>query len=204
MQQQATFINTDKPQPPRPESRSDSFARADALLREHRQQQQQLAAASNAANSHAEQKEATGQDFVSNAARNSRPESRNRVVTYQSLGRTTVSTSDRTVDHVDAGLLTMVDQQSSVQSNPDPLVSLIRSLAEISPIRSPPSVANSKTDAIDHHASIGPASTTTATSNVVNAIANCSPNQSPKAWQNCTQVCPTSSRVDPNVVRLAL
>ncbi|XP_017766734.1 PREDICTED: tensin-1 isoform X8 [Eufriesea mexicana] len=186
MQQQATFINTDKPQPPRPESRSDSFARADALLREHRQQQQQLAA-SNAINSHAEQKEATGQDFVSTTARNSRPESRNRVVTYQSLGRTTVSSNDRTTDHVDAGLLTMVDQQSSVQSNPDPLVSLIRSLAEISPIRSPPSVANSKTDANDHHASISAASTTTASSNVVNAIANCSPNQSPKAWQNCTQ-----------------
>lgn len=95
----------------------------------------------------------------------------------------------------------MVDQQqSSTRNNPDPLVSLIQSLAEISPIRSSHTVtnnnnnnSNSKTDTNDHHApsSIGAATTTNASSNVVNAITNCSPNQSPKAWQNCTQVCPS-------------
>ncbi|CAL7950471.1 unnamed protein product [Xylocopa violacea] len=110
MQQQATFVSTDKPQPPRPESRSDSFARADALLREHRQQQQQLAASN-----HADHK----QDFASSMPRNSRPESRNQVVAYQSLNRTTVASNDRTVDHVDAGLLAVVDQQSNSQPNPD-------------------------------------------------------------------------------------
>lgn len=117
MQQQATFINTDKPQPPRPESRSDSFARADALLREHRQQQQQLAAS----NVHTEQKQSTSPDFVSTLTRNSRPESRNQIVTCQSISRTTVTSNDRTTDHVDAGLLTMVDQQSNAPNNPDPL-----------------------------------------------------------------------------------
>ncbi|XP_060823862.1 tensin-1 isoform X9 [Bombus pascuorum] len=117
MQQQATFINTDKPQPPRPESRSDSFARADALLREHRQQQQQLAAS----NVHTDQKQSASPDFVSTLTRNSRPESRNQVVTCQSISRTTVTSNDRTTDHVDAGLLTMVDQQSSTPNNPDPL-----------------------------------------------------------------------------------
>ncbi|XP_071867691.1 focal adhesion protein tensin isoform X5 [Bombus fervidus] len=183
MQQQATFINTDKPQPPRPESRSDSFARADALLREHRQQQQQLAAS----NVHTDQKQSTSPDFVSTLTRNSRPESRNQVVTCQSISRTTVTSNDRTTDHVDAGLLTMVDQQSSTPNNPDPLVSLIQSLAEISPIRSPQSMTN-KSDMNDHHTSISAATTTTARSNIVNlASTNCSPNQSPKAWQNCTQ-----------------
>ncbi|XP_048267580.1 tensin-3 isoform X10 [Bombus terrestris] len=117
MQQQATFISTDKPQPPRPESRSDSFARADALLREHRQQQQQLAAS----NVHMDQKQSASPDFVSTLTRNSRPESRNQVVTCQSISRTTVTSNDRTTDHVDAGLLTMVDQQSNTPNNPDPL-----------------------------------------------------------------------------------
>ena len=206
MQQQATFINTDKPQPPRPESRSDSFARADALLREHRQlqqqqqqqQQQQLVAASN---SHTDQKQSIGQiDFVSTLARNSRPESRNRIVACQSVSRTTVTSNDRSTDHVDAGLLTMVDQQSNARTSADPLVSLIQSLAEISPTYSPQSMTNNvKSDTSDHHhASINAATATTARSNIVNlSSTNCSPNQSPKAWQNCTQVCPASSRRNP-------
>lgn len=136
-------------------------------------------------------------------SRNSRPESRNRIVC---LSSTTLAGGnvERTADHVDGGLLTMVNdqQQSSARNNPDPLVSLIQSLAEISPIRSSQSVTNNnnnKTDANDHHApSIGSATTTTTTtasSNVVNAITNCSPNQSPKAWQNCTQVCPPVSSI---------
>ncbi|CAD1480293.1 unnamed protein product, partial [Heterotrigona itama] len=192
MQQQATFINTDKPQPPRPESRSDSFARADALLREHRQlqqqqQQQQLASANN---SHTDQKQSIGQDFVSTLARNTRPESRNRIVACQSVSRTTVTSNDRSTDHVDAGLLTMVDQQSNARTSADPLVSLIQSLAEISPTYSPQSMTNNvKPDTSDHHhASINAAIATTARSNIVNiSSTNCSPNQSPKAWQNCTQ-----------------
>ncbi|XP_076634093.1 focal adhesion protein tensin isoform X6 [Colletes latitarsis] len=109
MQQQATFVNAEKPQPPRPESRSDSFVRADALLREHRHQQQQLAS-----NSHAEQKHTVGQDY----GRNCRPESRNRIVEYQTC---TMTNNDRTIDHVDAGLLTVVDQQSTSQIATDRL-----------------------------------------------------------------------------------
>ncbi|XP_029051298.1 tensin-1 isoform X3 [Osmia bicornis bicornis] len=177
MQQQATFVSTDKPQPPRPESRSDSFIRADALLREHRQQQQQLATGNSIGN-HTDQK----QDF----ARGSRPESRNRVIAYQSYDRTTMTSNDRSVDHVDAGLLAVVDQQSTGQNNADPLVSLIQSLAEISPVRSPSSVTNKTVN--DHHSPSNSAATAaTASNNVANTITNCSPNQSPKAWQNCTQ-----------------
>ncbi|XP_043264659.1 tensin-3 isoform X5 [Colletes gigas] len=110
MQQQATFVNAEKPQPPRPESRSDSFVRADALLREHRHQQQQLAS-----NSHAEQKHTIGHDY----GRNCRPESRNRIVEYQTCSMTT--SNDRTIDHVDAGLLAVVDQQSTTQIATDRL-----------------------------------------------------------------------------------
>lgn len=200
MQLQTPFINTDKPQPPRPESRSDSFARADALLREHnrQQQQQQQLAAGNAITE--QQKQPVGQDFAVSRNHVSRPESRNRIVcssTTTLAGNVERTTTTTTTDHVDGGLLTMVDQQSSsARNNPDPLVSLIQSLAEISPIRSSQSVTNNnnnnnKTDTNDHHhaSSIGAATTTTASSNVVNVITNCSPNQSPKAWQNCTQVC---------------
>ncbi|XP_078033471.1 focal adhesion protein tensin isoform X6 [Augochlora pura] len=123
MQQQATFINTEKPQPPRPESRSDSFARADALLREHRQQhhqqqqQQQHPGGGNAISNHLDQKQTLPQDF---GERNARPESRNRSVGYQSFGRTMI-VNDRTVDHVDAGLLAVVDQKSGQPTVPDPL-----------------------------------------------------------------------------------
>lgn len=195
MQQPASVANTEKPQPPRPESRSDSYARADALLREHRQQQQQLTPVNTAIN-HLEQKQAITQDF----GRNVQPESRNRVVAYQTCSRTIVSSNDRSADHVDAGLLAMVDQKSTSQNNADPLVSLIQSLAEISPVRSTPTVTN-KTEN-DH-----PAATTQSTSsNVANAATNCSPNQSPKAWQNCAQVCPgceAYSCEDPNL-RLAV
>lgn len=191
MQQQATFVSTDKPQPPRPESRSDSFIRADALLREHRQQQQQLAT-SNSVGNHTDQK----QDY----GRNSRPESRNRTIAYQSYDRTTITGNDRNVDHMDAGLLAVVDQQSSGQNNADPLVSLIQSLAEISPVRSPSSVTNKTAN--DHHSPSNSAATaTTASNNVANTITNCSPNQSPKAWQNCTQVCPPSSRDYPHRIQ---
>ncbi|XP_015433625.1 PREDICTED: tensin-3 [Dufourea novaeangliae] len=179
MQQQATFINTEKPQPPRPESRSDSFARADAFLREHRQQQQQLAVNNNMGNHVEQQKQTILQEYASIPGRNTRPESRNRL--YQSCTR--VANNDRIADHMDAGLLTVVDQQSTAQTTINPLVSLIQSLADISPVRSP-SVTN-KTEN-DHPANVSQPTTTTSSSNVANST-NCSPNQSPKAWQNCTQ-----------------
>ncbi|XP_076285008.1 tensin-3-like isoform X2 [Lasioglossum baleicum] len=170
-QQQATFLNTEKQQPPRPESRSDSFARADAFLREHRQQQQPTSI-NNVIGNHVDQKQTSAQDF---GERNARPESRNRLVAYQSFRATS---NERTTDHVDTGLLAVVDQQSTQTT--DPLVSLIQSLADISPIRSPLSVTNKNEN--DHQAS------NPARSNVANNTGtNCSPNQSPKAWQNCVQ-----------------
>lgn len=153
-------------QPPRPESRSDSFARADALLREHRQHHQlQSGVIGASGQDHPERKV---QEYAA-SGRNARPESRNRVA-YQSAGSYSSASSG---DQVDGGLLAVVGQ-------PDPLVSLIQSLAEISPIRASPSMAKAGSSAI--------AAATIPASAPSNNVTNRSPNQSPKAWQNCTQV----------------
>lgn len=155
-------------QPPRPESRSDSFARADALLREHRHHQLQ----SGAINGHPERKAV--QEYAP-SSRNARPESRNRVA-YQSAGGYSSAGSS---DQLDGGLLAVVDQ-------PDPLVSLIQSLAEISPIRASPSMA--KPENVHPAGSSAIAAATIPASVPSNNVTNRSPNQSPKAWQSCTQV----------------
>ncbi|XP_020278246.1 tensin-3 isoform X5 [Pseudomyrmex gracilis] len=158
-------------QPPRPESRSDSFARADALLREHRHHQLQsgIVSSNNTSNDHPERKQT--QEYAT-PTRNARPESRNRVVTYQSVGNYSSPS-----DQVDGGLLTMVDQ-------PDPLVSLIQSLAEISPIHASPSTPKSEND---HPAGSNAIAAATLPTSAPSNVTNCSPNQSPKAWQNCIQ-----------------
>ncbi|XP_029671168.1 tensin-1 isoform X4 [Formica exsecta] len=96
------------PPPPRPESRSDSFARADALLREHRHHQ--LQSGINNSHDHIERKQTIATQEYATSSRSARPESRNRVA-YQSVGSYSSASSG---DQVDGGLLTMVDQ-------PDPL-----------------------------------------------------------------------------------
>ncbi|KAL6429907.1 hypothetical protein ACFW04_007637 [Cataglyphis niger] len=179
-QQQSSSNNAERsqqhqqqpPPPPRPESRSDSFARTDALLREHRHHQ--LQSGINNSNDHIERKQTIATQEYATSSRSARPESRNRVA-YQSVGSYSSASSG---DQVDGGLLTMVDQ-------PDPLVSLIQSLAEISPIRTNPSTPKTENE---HPAGshIISASTTMPT-NVPSNVTNCSPNQSPKAWQNCIQ-----------------
>lgn len=158
-------------QPPRPESRSDSFARADALLREHRHHQLQSGVINSVSNDHPERKQ-TIQEYPS---RNARPELKNRVA-YQSVGSYNSASSDQ----VDSGLLAVVDQ-------PDPLVSLIQSLAEISPIRASPSMT--KTENEHPVGSNAVAIATMSASVPSNNVTNRSLNQSPKAWQNGTQVC---------------
>ncbi|XP_015176298.1 PREDICTED: tensin-3 isoform X4 [Polistes dominula] len=211
-------VNLDRQQqqqPPRPESRSDSFARADAFLREHRQQQQFLQpqqqqqqqnngmnSISNPENGHELNKRTTLEKNCATLARPSRPESRNRITTtttstaYQNYSRnynnaTTNDRSNSNGQQNEGGLLAVVDQQTS--SSPpiqgDPLVSLIRSLAEISPNRSSPSStsATNKIENHDHGTTIDATTATTVTNNVASIATNCSPNQSPKAWQNCTQ-----------------
>lgn len=179
--QQSSSNNTDRPQqhqqqPPRPESRSDSFARADALLREHRHHQLQSGVINSVSNDHSERKQTIAVQEYAAFSRNARPESRNRVA-YQSVGSYSSTSSN---DQVDGGLLAMVDQ-------PDPLVSLIQSLAEISPIRASPSMT--KTENEHPVGSNAIAAATISASVPSNNLTNCSPNQSPKAWQNCTQVC---------------
>ncbi|XP_050458285.1 tensin-3 isoform X4 [Cataglyphis hispanica] len=177
--QQSSSNNAERSQqhqqqpPPRPESRSDSFARTDALLREHRHHHQ-LQSGINNSNDHIERKQTIATQEYATSSRSARPESRNRVA-YQSVGSYSSASSG---DQVDGGLLTMVDQ-------PDPLVSLIQSLAEISPIRTNPSTPKTENE---HPAGshIISASTTMPT-NVPSNVTNCSPNQSPKAWQNCIQ-----------------
>ncbi|XP_070149988.1 tensin-3 isoform X5 [Polyergus mexicanus] len=96
------------PPPPRPESRSDSFARADALLREHRHHQ--LQSGINNSHDHIERKQTIAIQEYATSSRSARPESRNRAA-YQSVGSYSSASSG---DQVDGGLLTMVDQ-------PDPL-----------------------------------------------------------------------------------
>ncbi|XP_070149986.1 tensin-3 isoform X4 [Polyergus mexicanus] len=160
------------PPPPRPESRSDSFARADALLREHRHHQ--LQSGINNSHDHIERKQTIAIQEYATSSRSARPESRNRAA-YQSVGSYSSASSG---DQVDGGLLTMVDQ-------PDPLVSLIQSLAEISPIRTTPSTPKIENE---HPAGNHIISTaTTMPTNVPSNVTNCSLNQSPKAWQNCIQ-----------------
>jgi len=178
--QQSSSSNAERSQhqqqPPRPESRSDSFARADALLREHRHHQLQSGVINSVSNDHSEQKQIIAIQEYATSSRNSRPESRNRV-TYQSVGSYSSTSSN---DQVDAGLLAVVDQ-------PDPLVSLIQSLAEISPIRASPSMTKTENEHPGGSNTI--AAATISTSVPSNNVTNCSSNQSPKAWQNCTQVC---------------
>ncbi|XP_018346573.1 PREDICTED: tensin-3 isoform X4 [Trachymyrmex septentrionalis] len=112
--QQSSSSNAERSQhqqqPPRPESRSDSFARADALLREHRHHQLQSGVINSVSNDHSERKQTIAIQEYATSSRNSRPESRNRV-TYQSIGSYSSTSSN---DQVDAGLLAVVDQ-------PDPL-----------------------------------------------------------------------------------
>ncbi|XP_018306950.1 tensin-1 isoform X7 [Mycetomoellerius zeteki] len=112
--QQSSSSNAERSQhqqqPPRPESRSDSFVRADALLREHRHHQLQSGVINSVSNDHSERKQTIAIQEYATSSRNSRPESRNRV-TYQSVGSYSSTSSS---DQVDAGLLAVVDQ-------PDPL-----------------------------------------------------------------------------------
>ncbi|XP_050458287.1 tensin-3 isoform X6 [Cataglyphis hispanica] len=113
--QQSSSNNAERSQqhqqqpPPRPESRSDSFARTDALLREHRHHHQ-LQSGINNSNDHIERKQTIATQEYATSSRSARPESRNRVA-YQSVGSYSSASSG---DQVDGGLLTMVDQ-------PDPL-----------------------------------------------------------------------------------
>ncbi|XP_011263261.1 tensin-3 isoform X3 [Camponotus floridanus] len=160
------------PPPPRPESRSDSFARADALLREHHRHQQ-LQSGISSSSDHIERKQTITTQEYATPSRSARPESRNRVV-YQSVGSYSSANSG---DQVDGGLLTMVDQ-------PDPLVSLIQSLAEISPIRTSPSTPKTENE---HPPGSPIIAAATIPTSVPSNVTNCSPNQSPKAWQNCIQ-----------------
>ncbi|KAK2585881.1 hypothetical protein KPH14_010470 [Odynerus spinipes] len=204
--QSVSTVNVEKQQPPRPESRSDSFARADALLREigqqqqflQQQQQQQQQTPSNGERNidHVENGHEHSKKDVGTLTRPSRPESRNHVASYQTSARSynSVIVSERNSSNdnngtgqVEAGLLAVVDQQTSASTQGDPLVSLIRSLAEISPIRSPSSTSATNKIENDHPTAIDADSAATVTNNVASNATNCSPNQSPKAWQNCTQ-----------------
>ncbi|XP_026827211.1 tensin-3 isoform X1 [Ooceraea biroi] len=173
--QQSSTSNAERQhqqQPPRPESRSDSFARADAFLREHRHHQLQSGVNSNSiSNDHSDRKQTISTAEYAVPSRNARPESRNRVP-YQSYS------SASSGDQVDGGLLTVVDQ-------PDPLVSLIQSLAEISPVHTSPST--SKTENEHPPVNNNAIAAATISASVPSNVTNCSPNQSPKAWQNCTQ-----------------
>lgn len=145
------------------------------MLREHRHHHLQSGVINSISNDHSERKQTMAIQEYATPSRNPRPESRNRVA-YQSVGSYSSVSSN---DQVDGGLLAVVDQ-------PDPLVSLIQSLAEISPIHASPSMTKTENE---HPVGSSAISAATIPTNVSSNVTNCSPNQSPKAWQNCTQVC---------------
>jgi hypothetical protein len=124
-------------QPPRPESRSDSFARTESFLREH-SRQLSSSSLSNHSNGNHVAFDLDGSGSLASPSRQpSRPESRNN----QQNGYLGLSNGLKK-DSPGPGLLVMVDhhhhqhqQQQQQQSNSaDPLVSLIQSLAEIKPL----------------------------------------------------------------------
>ena len=153
--------------PPRPELRSDSFARAETLLKEYRMTN----------NNHIEPVSKV-QDVK--FQKSGQAESGNQE-SYSESCYNSMITSNGVKDSVDAGLLAVVDQQQARQNSADPLVSLIQSLADISPIHGPTS-----TNKNEHVNSV---TTTSATITTTTNTTNSSPNQSPKAWQSSTQVC---------------
>ncbi|XP_014473623.1 PREDICTED: tensin isoform X2 [Dinoponera quadriceps] len=179
-QQSSSSNNAERQQPPRPESRSDSFARADALLREHQRQHQLSQPSNNVSNDHTAERKQTASSTPEYAtpSRSARPESRSRVVAaYQSVRSYSSASSN---DQMDGGLLAVVDQ-------PDPLVSLIQSLAEITPIRAPPSTSKTENEHPAVAATADALASAPMPASVPSNVINSSPNQSPKAWQNCTQ-----------------
>ena len=155
-------------QPPRPESRSDSFARAETLLREYRQTN----------NNHIDSVKV--QDKFQKSGQlesgNGDSYSENGYLTNYNL----MVTSNGVKDPMDTGLLAVVDQQQARQNSADPLVSLIQSLADISPIHGSSTNKNIQANSITNTSAV-----ITTTTNTTNS----SPNQSPKAWQSSTQVC---------------
>ena len=102
-------------------------------------------------------------------------------------------------DTVGDGLLAVVAQQSSIQNDTtDPLVSLIRSLQEISIIRNQSPTNKNDNDHHHHHHHHdhqhyhqAMSTTSSASNSVTNTDTNSSPKQSPKAWQSRNQVCRT-------------
>ncbi|XP_066587703.1 tensin-3 isoform X2 [Prorops nasuta] len=153
------------PPPPPPDSRSDSFVRADAFLRQQK-------SFHNGVNTCVDQNRAFRSDC-------SQAERSNQILRHpRNSGRDSKNSSalrKETEDAVDVGLLTMVQRQRSLLPNrSDPITSLIRSLAEISPISSLPS-NNGCTDRLRENHQI----------QARNNATNSSPNlQSPKAWHN--------------------
>ncbi|XP_043283550.1 tensin-3 isoform X3 [Venturia canescens] len=185
-QQQEEITNRGRQQqqqPPRPDSRSDSYGRTETLLREHRQNSSSLTPCLNNL-----QENTTAQRFTTH------PESRNDGQAVTGNFETTKNYySDHTINQDakdnETGLLAVVEQKTSRESN-DPLVSLMRSLAEMSPVKK--SILTNKNENNNHlqfhhhHHSISTPSSTTYNSDT-NTDTNSSPNQSPKAWQCSTQ-----------------
>ncbi|XP_031788600.1 tensin-1 isoform X11 [Nasonia vitripennis] len=181
--------------PPRPESRSDSFARTESFLREHsRLLSSSLSNHSNGVVNHV----AFDLDKEGSVSSRypSRPESRNQ---YFGLSNGFDKKEPET-GTTNGGLLAMVDQQNQQQqqqqNNPaDPLVSLIQSLAEIRPLSGSVAASNDNTTTNNGMAKPEPslllhaqqqqqqATLITVGSSAINTFTN-TPNQSPKAWQS--------------------
>ncbi|XP_023248314.1 tensin-3, partial [Copidosoma floridanum] len=194
-------------QPPRPESRSDSYARTESFLREHSRLLSSSLSNHSSGNHVAFDLDREGSSAVSSRYP-SRPESRNQSSSYHLPACNGITRKESN------GLLTTVDQPAQNSATTDPLVSLIESLAEIRPLSEPVVTArangtntntnnnnnkNHKCTNVNnglakplphesHHKK--PAVVPNATAGLVtvpgSATNTRTSNQSPKAWQNCT------------------
>lgn len=153
-------------QPPRPETRSDSFSRAETLLREYRLFNNYLSETVKLQNNKVHE----SKEMV--------PESRE---VYKENYANLSLNSNRVDESEDTGLLTVVDQLDPLKNSDDPLVSLVHSLVDVSPLN-----GSSTTNQIIH---INSVSSDTSTINTMISTTNSTPNQSPNAWQSSVQVC---------------
>ncbi|XP_063977368.1 tensin-1 isoform X3 [Diachasmimorpha longicaudata] len=158
----------EKHQPPRPESRSDSFGRAEMLMKEHR-----FNGFTNSLNGLTDNNNKT---LVNNNAY-----SRNNRVTYSDKVYEFDGIDKDNRDVVDLGLLAVVDK--SKDQDCDPLASLIESLADLSHVRVETINKDNQLN-VNHH---GRNLSSSNNNDVINTDTNSTPNQSPKAWQFSVQ-----------------
>ncbi|XP_044020855.1 uncharacterized protein LOC122860879 isoform X3 [Aphidius gifuensis] len=199
-QQQHQHHHQQQQIPPRPESRSDSYAKTELIMRENCQL--------NGTSINNKIIDNNNHHVIKNYNNNNHDTQNNNsnnnhatIKTYNASVQKNYNNKINENDNVDSGLLALVDNNSinyhnnnNINNNMDnPLVNLIESLAELSPISSKLSI--NKDDNNHHHNYHHHVITTSNNNNNnnnnnnsdVNTDTNSSPNQSPKTWQSSIQ-----------------